>query len=420
MSIEGSLGICIGVKQGRVGEVRLSSSRRVDACRVLLGRSVEDALGAVPLLFSVCAQAQTVAALEAIENALGVMVDENQRSYRELLVVVEAVDNHARQIAFEWTSRLGAPPAVTEAQALRRAGDDVLAATGAPRRGAILGGVSVQPASDLVELAEALGACITTLAGPALPQSIDAFSAWMLGGAPAQRALCVLSEQGLSELGRSELPLLPELEREWFVRQMVGSPSFANRPEWQGAPAETGALARRAADPLLGALLARYGNGLVTRFVARVSELQALGLRVAELARTLGGSAGSPAQSREGGQGASVVHTARGQLAHVVRVDLGRLTDYRIVAPTESELPPTGAADPRTSRRERPGHPAPRGASGRVPGSLCGLRARGHGGRACMSSLWPKAFSVSSKTMRKGTASPASAVFTSRSALSLT
>jgi len=112
-------------------------------------------------------------------------------------------------------------------------------------------------------------------------------------------------------------------------------PEFARRPTWRGAPAETGALARLQADPLIAELATRSASRVPARFVARLRELALL------LAGRAHGLAG--AQAIDDCTGMAWVENARGLLIHVVKLDQGRIGSYRLIAPTEWNFHPDGS-----------------------------------------------------------------------------
>jgi Ni,Fe-hydrogenase I large subunit len=115
-------------------------------------------------------------------------------------------------------------------------------------------------------------------------------------------------------------------------------PGWTRHPTWQGAPAETGALARLQAHPLPAALMRRSGSRVTARFVARLLELALL---LTGRSRAAVGALPLP-----GGGGLAWVENARGLLVHQVRLEagrIGRVGPYRIVAPTEWNFHPDGA-----------------------------------------------------------------------------
>lgn len=323
MSVEGAITVDISLARGEVDDVRISSSRRVDACRALVGLPIDAALTSVPLLFSVCAEAQSIAARAACEAALGVERTAAQRTADELRLVTEAIDNHALQVALKWPALSGGEPRAEPLRAIR-------AATGRLRRG------NGTPAA----LATELTAHLHELCGD-LPPAAGELAAWSRGATVAQRTIAAIVGSGLSDFGRCNVPLLHELPPAWFDAQTAGDPKFEWAPTHDGRTAETGSLARWAAHPLLAELRARHGNGLLTRFVARLVDLDELAGRVEVLAREPAATT-TRAPLAGSGHGAAVVDTARGTLAHVVTIEDSCLTGWRVVAPTEWNFHPAG------------------------------------------------------------------------------
>jgi Ni,Fe-hydrogenase I large subunit len=121
---------------------------------------------------------------------------------------------------------------------------------------------------------------------------------------------------------------------------METDPDYARFPRWDGAPAETGALARQADAPLIAERLERDGRTASTRFVARLVELAALmrDLRARSARRV----AAVRSHALPNGVGLGLAETARGLLLHRVRVERGLVTEYGIVAPTEWNFHPQG------------------------------------------------------------------------------
>lgn len=315
MQWDGGIQVVVTVAQGSVAAVTVASHRRVDACKVLVGRTVEQAVATVPLLYSICAQAQGLAAHLACEAALGREADAERYRVQQIAVAAEALESHALQVATVWLPLVGLPPAVTP---LRR-----LMAAAAQARHGIAGGV--------VEAVEAL-------CGPEPPLGATRFDAWLLGHAPAQQ---VLARMPQPNLGRCVCPCLPPLPGAWFADALALNPELARFPVWEGLPAETGALAVHAQHPTVAAMLEAHGNGVMTRWVARLVAMRALAEQL-DGTKVLRTAEGSPIPMRGNRRGAAVVDTARGQLAHVVDVRDGVVTKYQVVAPTEWNFHPDG------------------------------------------------------------------------------
>ncbi|NUB16142.1 hydrogenase, partial [Azospirillum brasilense] len=102
----------------------------------------------------------------------------------------------------------------------------------------------------------------------------------------------------------------------------------------RGAP--PGARARRTAHPRGAAWPARHGPGLAATAAAGLGELAGRAERLASWADRLDDAEPAPnTGATRRGAGNGVVETARGRLAHWLRLEDGRIADYRIAAPTE-------------------------------------------------------------------------------------
>ena len=179
----------------------------------------------------------------------------------------------------------------------------------------------------------------------ALPD-VAALDAWIARGTTLPARLVGRLLREAPGLGRSDVPLMPAPTRRALERAIVpalaDAAAFAQAPTWDGVPAETGPLARMRAQRLVAALLARDGNAVATRMVARLAELamllESLCGKVAEFESAwVDGFALAPHE------GLAAVQTARGLLLHRARVAGGRVVDYQIVAPTEWNFHPDGA-----------------------------------------------------------------------------
>lgn len=121
-----------------------------------------------------------------------------------------------------------------------------------------------------------------------------------------------------------------ETQPEALAAALRSDPDFAERPCWQGAPAETGVWTR---GPL----------------PARPSAWHRLGARLAEVAALADGEAPAVgALALGGGEGIAWTAMSRGLLAHWVRLDpaagdAARVQAYRVLAPTEWNFHPEGA-----------------------------------------------------------------------------
>ncbi len=123
-------------------------------------------------------------------------------------------------------------------------------------------------------------------------------------------------------------------------------------------PSKPGHWPANSRHPLVAALVERNGHAATTRFVARLVDLARAISRIKDGSPDDDARPWVQAFAVGKADGLAAVQTARGLLVHRVRIDAGRVADYRIVAPTEWNFHPTGALAsglaglPAQSRRE--------------------------------------------------------------------
>jgi hypothetical protein len=245
---------------------------------VLRGRPADEAVALVPLLFALCGKAQGRAAELALAAARGA----GSAPRLDPGIAAEAMREHL------WRWLLDLPLLLGEA-ALK------------------------------AEFAEAMGWVAEGRRDP-LARLLDDPR---LGRLAAQLdGLAVTGSNGVALLpgfdAAASLGFWPRLDAE-----------FCRRPLWQGAAAETGALARRGGDA--GAVMA-------LRWRARLAELRDWATDASKVGA--GGTASSVQVAP--GVGRALVETARGLLMHEIALDGDNIASYFIVAPTEWNFHPHG------------------------------------------------------------------------------
>jgi hypothetical protein len=344
VTIEGELTVRLDWDGRRVTGVDVRSSRPFAATRILAGKTPAAAVAIVPKLFAVCGGAQGAAAASALvaAGAAGVEAD---RTRNEHGVMLEAMQEYFWRLLIDWPQAMGEEALATPVANVRHR----IAATARSADGrSTLGDAAAM---------RALGTELSGLATQAIygmPPAgwlelagRRALDAWIARGATTCARLLgrILAEW--PTLGRSDVGLMPaprgDALRSVIVPALDRDPHYARAPTWDGLPAETGALARVRAHPLVAALADSAGHTAATRYVARL----------VDLASMLGELAGAPqaadalpwVQAFAVGEadGLAAVQTARGLLLHRARIAEGRVADYRIVAPTEWNFHPDGA-----------------------------------------------------------------------------
>ena len=349
----GAIRVTLLTRDGRVATARLVSTRRTDFSRRLFrGHDVAHLLDTLPLVFSVCATAQSSAAVQAVEDAAGIRVATAHATARGLLVLTETAREHLFRILLGWSAWLGVPPAAGRLTALGRMRGAWSAALYPQGDAFRPGGGALQPASaDLAALIVELDGLVELALGVGRADwramtDEEALGRWAAGESTvAQRMLHEVGRRGIGDLGRSGVDPLPNIPDDAIAPLLAGdaADAFVAAPEWDGAARETGAVQRQSASPLVAALLRAHGNSVLTRQVARLDELVATVGRVRRLLDVLEPTGPGSVPSDITGSGIAQIEAARGRLVHRVDLDAGRVTDYRILAPTEWNFHPRGA-----------------------------------------------------------------------------
>jgi hypothetical protein len=330
----------------------IASTRPVRAASVFVGRSPEETRTRLPLLFSVCARAQAGACAEALEQASGLSPSPNVRNRRQAVIALETIREHLWRILLDWPLLSGEPRGREEMAAALGLSNRISAHLD-PARDLFRPGIdetthiSPLPAAPVAELNDLLTRQVLGLSPEVWLNRIGdgaAFAGWCretdTGAARLLRSLLDSGEALLGQTGVSALPVIPDAE---LISRMSDGDAldFIARPTWQGQPRETSPFTRGLATPLIQSLVEQHGAGLLPRLAAQL-------LEVATLFRVLVGDSAAMAAAEPQaptaatGIGLGRTHAARGLLVHLVRVEDGRIADYRILAPTEWNFHPEG------------------------------------------------------------------------------
>jgi coenzyme F420-reducing hydrogenase alpha subunit len=340
-----------------VGGVSIASTRPLRAARVFEARTPDAVLQLLPLLYSICAVAQAHAAQTACERALGITPSHALRCARELLVCLETAREHLWRILIDWPAFVDEDSHAAQVAPLTRLLPDARSALFGDGRAFGLG-VKLQPADRaLQDLAGVLDALLerTVFECPAgewlAITGKAALDDWSRhSGSIAARVLRRVQDNGWEGIGAVVPAFLPSLPDARLEARLAApdADAFIAQPDWLGQPRETTPLARQQDSLLIRALLAAGGAGLLARLVALLVELAGMPERVRALAATLCASGHGESGPATGGAGSGVglaqVEAARGRLVHHVELEHGCVRRYRILAPTEWNFHPDGAA----------------------------------------------------------------------------
>ncbi|MDH5208847.1 MAG: nickel-dependent hydrogenase large subunit [Burkholderiaceae bacterium] len=333
MNPEGDIVVRLARRDQRVRDVGVASSRTGLPPHLVRGKPAVDVRRLIPLLFSICSRAQGAAAAAAISAAQGVPAVPAETARQELEVMLETLQETIWRLLIDWPRTMGEASQVPPVALVRRAADAVT------DNGVTLD--AMLAVVDMVLLEHVYGDRPDAWLGNT---DLQAYDQWVESASTLPARLLRRLRDEAPGLGRSDVALMPDATLENLVRAVIGDldldPQFVRTPRWSGRPAETGALARQQAAPLVAQLLAREGRTAATRFAARLVELATI---VDQLrSRVTGRLAPVRSHALAFGLGLGLAETARGLLLHRARVEQGLVTDYRIVAPTEWNFHPAG------------------------------------------------------------------------------
>lgn len=344
-SLEGRIDILLTCTGGAVANVDIRSSRPQLAQGLMAGREPEAVADLAGLIFSLCGKAQQVAAQAACQAARGESPGPDVQRQREHAVLVERAQEHVWLLLLSWPELAGYAPDMSSLRDLRQAAKS-------SRFSACESGEPAGAVAEPARFADALDSLLeTALLGESATRwasrDLAGFDAWRHQSETSVARLFAELGNG-PDMGISRVPLLPALAHMdsalavELAGQVLGDAAYCTTPSWLGAPAETGALARVSDHVMLADWIARRGRGAGARLLARLLELVEMSQRLR----------GDPCLSDRATEvrswmlgdnvGMAGVETSRGLLLHVVRLQDGRVADYRIIAPTEWNFQPGG------------------------------------------------------------------------------
>lgn len=330
------LAIDLHVARGQVIDLTVRSTRQVPLRSWIAGTTPGEALRRIGLAFSLCRSAQRAACEAALETAGAATGRTESAAERAWHVTGELWREHACNLFLAWPGLLGDAQQPALVRPLLAAAGEPAVMQGKLRDLLANGALGMDPTAWLRLDAAGLQAWCTRAA----TATARRFARWYGATAPAPVT------PRLPPVARWDRPVAKVI-----AANLRADPDFALHPAWAGSPAETGAITRVHAHPLLRAWVDHSGNDAGARMLARLIEL-------AQAA-----SAGPPAAEAivrawpvGSGSALAVVETSRGVLLHAANVARDRITDYRIIAPTEWNFHPRGVLRSALgSRRDAPG-----------------------------------------------------------------
>ncbi len=350
-TIEGRIDIDLHPVPGAATGVEIASSRPLQACRIMIGKSPDQVLSLLPLMFNVCGVAQARATLAAIQRELGHRPRRGDEAARDLLLAVETAREHLLRVFLDWPRLFGLEFDNRVLPRIGRLNADFAACLFRGGNGFVLRSEFELDSDGLAHQRERLATVLSeSVFGMPCEEwlalrGIDALESWLdRTDSVAARATAQIHRRGWGELAQTRCADLPELTETDLLARFDDDDvdRFIAFPQWAGQCFETTPLSRQRRHPLVLSLTDDLGSGLLVRWVARLAELATIPGRLAELGRSLIDDDQVTAAESTDATGIAQVEAARGRLVHHVRIDDGVIVDYRILAPTEWNFHPLG------------------------------------------------------------------------------
>ena len=371
MGIEGELNIKLTLAK-KQNKVSIQSTRPVHVCRVFTGKGVSESLSMLPLLFNICGVAQACAGVRACEQAMAMPVTEKTERIRDALVNMETLREHLWRLFLEW-------PAFTETSIEKSAMAEMVKIQHDFQQA--LCPLHASSENNSLQDVFALGGSEPQTDQALLERVLKHFAGLLqehVFSMPPAQWLSLNNQQALANWAASETNIAAQLinqiiNAQWShsgacqfnplpamdlaqLYHSLQTVNFVKQPQWLDQCCETSSLTR-VKSPLVDALKADYGNGLLTRLVARLTEIAQLFLNIfqhcvdeQEVKKSEYDKYTFDKQDRDkqkiarfaSNQGIGQVAAARGQLVHRVKIDNERIEYYQILAPTEWNFHPQG------------------------------------------------------------------------------
>lgn len=325
MSIEGNITIKINRSEQSSGGpnlVEITSNRRTDIASFLKGKSPEEAISILPVIFNICGKAHAHAAKMACgqnhSNSFLTVLCENAREHLLRIFTGWDVDKKTDLNQIHFSEIMGLVARMETAIETDR--------------------------PDIKQIARQIKEFLHTNIFHCSPQDFlelktnEQLENWAEQTTSiAGQFIHNMYRENWQSIGSIEPDFLPDIPCEQLSEKMhqADAASFIAQPQWMGRCYETGSLARNNPHPLIAALAQKYGYGLLTRQIARLIELALIPTDIEHHAET--------PNADNIIQGFGQVETARGRLTHSVIINDDIITDYKILAPTEWNFHPRGA-----------------------------------------------------------------------------
>ncbi len=340
-SVEGKLFISIFPESIGDSRVTISSSRPLEISRIFIGKTPEQVLEIIPMLFNICGTAQSRAALSASMQDMNIAINPKLDIAREILLQIEIAREHLLRIFLDWPKLLDMNSNIEGLVYINGLNTRFLKATFSTRKAFSLDNPTIETAKlDLLikELEQFLHQHVLSAAAESwLDSTSNTLSSWAKSGDTlAAKAIDIIRKLPLESLNDSCIHHLPELNAQKLLQRFDAddAEAFISQPDWDGKHYETTSLSRQLNQPLLISLSENSHHSLLLRWVARLVELARIPQKLNDLLRAINQDNYADITNKME-PGLSQIETARGRLIHRVKIRNDLISQYQILAPTE-------------------------------------------------------------------------------------
>jgi len=350
-AIEGKISIDLYPLSSSEDSVEISSSRPLQASKILIGKTPEQALSIIPLLFNICGVAQSRAALSSIQQSMLLDTNPAMEMSRDMLVLVENAKEHMLRIFLDWPKLFNQDANNPDLSYLSQLVDNFKSAIFYQGQAFSLNSKLDIDAAKVETQIEKLEQYLDDYLFSMPPEywsdnkNIASLKQWTKHcNSIAAHAINTICEQGWASQGYTNCNQLPELDNETLINYFNADDveQFIAQPEWKGCCYETTALTRQFEHPLIQSLYREFHTTLITRWVARLIELASIPQQLHSMLKHLIKKNFNNNPEQKINQGLTQIEAARGRLIHRVEINQELISNYQILAPTEWNFHPRG------------------------------------------------------------------------------
>ncbi|MCF6190805.1 MAG: nickel-dependent hydrogenase large subunit [Cocleimonas sp.] len=346
MSIAGELNITLNASDNHKTRCQISSSRPLQASHVFTGKTINETLTMIPLLFNICSKAQAITAVRAIESAKQTPATPQSESTREALIALESLREQALRITMDWPTFIGNAPespllshialGITQIMKLLEPSQVLGYQAPTSKAHSITKEQSLQWKTFSKTLSKGIfGSSSDNSPATWLVSDLDEWASQQKTQAAA--FIHWLNQQTWKNAGESNITHLPTIDDNALLKVLLAEQhQFTSQPDWKKQCHELSWFSRKQQDEASNKSV--KSNGIFSRMVARLVEVADLMTALDEFFihdKTL-------AAPKSSAIGLAHSHAARGRLSHYINVENSTVKKLLILAPTEWNFHPQG------------------------------------------------------------------------------